>query len=298
MNDILKSINLRLSNPFILSFCLSWIFWNWPIVVGLIWYNSQTLNLYGYVNYKELIYANSDFFRNYFYPTCFAILFPYLKLGFSALQTLVNAIDERNIKNISRKGYISTSKFLDFKDQYEKDIQRLSKVIEEESEFVQENLNLKSKLFEVENSLVSEKQELERLQIEYGEKGIRMTVSSIQYFVGKWTLRLNSHEFENGEINEEIIFSKLNSKTNPNLMQGKNEEETINLTLLTYVFNPYSRDVALYLKFQKNDFFTDEKGDYIWINFGNLRWNSNFTVLRGIDSHSANEEIIELKKLD
>lgn len=245
MNDILKSINLRLSNPFILSFCLSWMFWNWPIVVGLIWYNSQTLNLYGYINYKELIYANSDFYRNYFYPICFAVIFPYLKLGFSALQTLVNAIDERNIKNISKKGFISTSKFLNLKDQYENDIQRLSKVIEEESGVLNDNLNLKSKLVEVENKFLIEKQELERLQNEYGEKGIKIAVSSMQYFIGKWKLRLNSLDFEDGEINEEVVFSISNKKGSLNTITGKNEEETIDLTLLTYVFNPYSRDVAI-----------------------------------------------------
>jgi len=213
MNDILKSINLRLSNPFILSFCLSWMFWNWPIVVGLIWYNSQTLNLY----------ANSDFYRNYFYPICFAVIFPYLKLGFSALQTLVNAIDERNIKNISKKGFISTSKFLNLKDQYENDIQRLSKVIEEESGVLNDNLNLKSKLVEVENKLLIEKQELERLQNEYGEKGIKIAVSSMQYFIGKWKLRLNSLDFEDGEINEEVVFSISNKKGSLNTITGKNE---------------------------------------------------------------------------
>jgi len=54
MNDLLKSINLRLNNPFIFSFIISWIFWNWPIVVGLLWYNATTLQQYGYPYSKQV----------------------------------------------------------------------------------------------------------------------------------------------------------------------------------------------------------------------------------------------------
>ncbi|MBL1411550.1 hypothetical protein [Sphingobacterium faecale] len=60
MNDLLKSINLSLNSPFILSFLISWIFWSWPMVVGLLWYNAKTLQLYGYPNYKALIIENAD----------------------------------------------------------------------------------------------------------------------------------------------------------------------------------------------------------------------------------------------
>lgn len=203
MNDLLKSINIRLNNAFILSFVISWIFWNWPIVIGLLWYNAKTLELYGYVNYKELIIDNADVWKNYILPLCFAIAYPYLKLAFSALQTTVNAIDERTTKRLSGKGYISTQKFLDLRDQYETNIQKLSDVISKESEVINENMNLRTTLTELEtaNTLLKEKES----DLRYSNDKRLLAVSSRRIFSGGWVLSLRSSE--GVDVYTDLVFN-------------------------------------------------------------------------------------------
>lgn len=43
METVLRPFVNRFAQPILLSFCIAWIFWNWEIVVGVIWYNGTTL---------------------------------------------------------------------------------------------------------------------------------------------------------------------------------------------------------------------------------------------------------------
>lgn len=221
MNDLLKSINLRLNNPYILSFVISWIFWNWPIVVGLLWYNSKSLELYGYANYKVLIIENADVWKNYIFPLCFAIAYPYVRLGLSALQTTVNAIDERTTKRLSGKGYIPTQKFLDLREQYETNIQKLSDVISKESEVINESIALKTKIIELtsevgklKNTLITKENQIDVLskKVSYNIDQ-NVNVEGADKFSGNFIIHLkNIEDFKNLEIiKKEIgVFLKKN----------------------------------------------------------------------------------------
>lgn len=291
MNDLLKSINLRLNNPFILSFIISWIFWNWPIVVGLLWYNAKTLQLYGYPNYKALIMDNADVWKNYILPLCFAIAYPYLKLAFSALQTTVNAIDERTTKRLSGKGYIPTQKFLDLREQYEINIQKLSDVISKESEVINENLNLRTKLseIEVEKNLLVE----QTSSTKYENDKSLIHISSRKIFIGKWDVSIK--DYEGFEIDLEVAFK--NNIQEDGFLIGIGEGEN-SVVISSYVFNPYSKQVALHIHIQTED--TKGVGDVYGRGlffFGNLRWNDDYTILTGTDHITFNEKTFEMRKI-
>jgi len=43
METVLRPFVNRFAQHILLSFCIAWIFWNWEIVVDLIWYNGITL---------------------------------------------------------------------------------------------------------------------------------------------------------------------------------------------------------------------------------------------------------------
>lgn len=292
MNDLLKSINIRLNNAFILSFVISWIFWNWPIVIGLLWYNAKTLELYGYVNYKELIIDNADVWKNYILPLCFAIAYPYLKLAFSALQTTVNAIDERTTKRLSGKGYISTQKFLDLRDQYETNIQKLSDVISKESEVINENMNLRTTLTELEtaNTLLKEKES----DLRYSNDKRLLAVSSRRIFSGRWVLSLTSSE--GVDVYTDLVFNDVIE--DGGYIIGDYVGRKGRMMISSYVFNPYSRRVALHFRIddQKKQLHKDSYGESMF-SFGNLSWNNDYTILKGGESISFNELTFEMRKI-
>lgn len=291
MNDLLKSINLRLNNPFIVSFIISWIFWNWPIVVGLLWYNATTLPQYGYPNYKALIMDYADVWKNYILPLCFAVAYPYLKLGFTALQTTVNAIDERTTKRLSGKGYIPTQKFLDLRDQYETNIQKLSDVISKETEVINENLNLRTKLseIEVEKNLLVEQTSSNKYE---NDKSL-IQISSRKIFIGKWDISIKDNE--GLDIDLEISFE--NSIEENGFLVGKGEEGN-SVVISSYVFNPYSKQVALHIHIQTEEtkFVGEVYGKNLFF-FGSLKWNDNHTILMGTDHITFNEKTFEMRKI-
>lgn len=152
MKDILKSISIRLNNPFIISFAISWLFWNWPITIGLIWYNANNIESLGYSDYSDLISSNASYFRNYIAPFLSALVFvvglPIIRLISNYVQTWFDTKDEANIKKLSGKGFIPTTKFINLREEYETNIKNLSDIIENESNIYNENLKLSTAITE------------------------------------------------------------------------------------------------------------------------------------------------------
>lgn len=192
MNDLIKSINLRLNNPFILTFCISWIFWNWPITIGLLWYNSTTLPQYGYSNYKELIFANSDFLKNFLGPILVAIAYPFLKWGFNLMQTWVASKEEKTIKKVSSEGYIPTLKYLKVIEKYDLDVKKLSEIIEKESETIEANASLHGELALKNNYIAEYKRDIE----------ITRKYSTNIFLEGIWEVSIKKE-------NQEKIFNEI-----------------------------------------------------------------------------------------
>ncbi len=316
MNDIFKAISSRINNVFILSFAISWIFWNWPIVIGLVWYNSQTLNVYGYDNYKELIYANANIWKNYVYPFGLAFMYPFLKWGFNTLQTAVNILDEKTTKLITGNGYIPTKKFLDLRDQYQKNIQDLSNVISKESEVINENIKLKIRISEMEteiskisesslgsflNKIKNKDENTEFKDVDFNNfnsnilnnQSELISRSSKKVFVGKWNISIT--DSEDLDIELEINFDKSASKNA--IMIGSDGKGNY-VSISSYVFNAYANQVALHLQITNEN--VKSEGELYGKNmffFGNLEWNNDYTVLSGVNHISFNEIEIRMVKI-
>lgn len=192
MNDILKSISLRLNNPFILSFCTAWIFWNWPIVIGLVWYNSGTIGEFkeGYSSYADLIKGNSSLWRNYFWPLVFAVAYPLIKWFFNWMQTWIGTLEEKTIKVVSGKGYIPTHKYLAVVDKYDEDVKKLSEIIEKESRMVAENADLQVKLAEKLKQNEDIVMQIDELKATLQIQDETMLATDRRYFKGLWKMTL------------------------------------------------------------------------------------------------------------
>lgn len=258
MNDILKSINLRLNNPFILSFCISWIFWNWPITVGLLWYNSQSLPQYGYANYSELIIGNSDIFKNFVGPLIFAMAYPFLKWGFNLMQTWVSSKEEKTIKVVSGKGYIPTSKYLNVLEKYDLDVKKLSQIIEDESKTIEENANLRTSLAE-KNVSIAEYQKDVQISRKYSEN---------IFLEGKWEVTIKG---ESGDtVFKEIVSFDRQGKA---YKSSRRKKDVIDYVPLNIIFFSYNAIINRGLLIIKNP---DGDMDFT---FTNCKFDDTFSIL-------------------
>lgn len=148
MESLLRPIARRFGQPIVMSFCIAWIFWNWEIVVGLIWYNSETLPNYGYNNFKSLIHANSNCLRNYVWPGIIAIGYPFATLLFNNFGAWVQKLDGWLFFKISKDAYVKTDYFLQAKEALLTKEKKISSFIMRENEMEQKILELERNLEE------------------------------------------------------------------------------------------------------------------------------------------------------
>src|SRR5690554_5841336 len=113
MKDIFDTIKERLSNPFIGSYVISWFICNWQIPLGLIWYNATNIEKFGYKDYRELIYKNTDNLLDWLVPLIIALLYtfllPLIKTGINYFNAKVDRVDKKNILKISETASIPTT---------------------------------------------------------------------------------------------------------------------------------------------------------------------------------------------
>ncbi len=138
INEIVNTIKERLTNPFVFSFILSWLFWNWQIPLGLIWYNAETLPLLGFKSYSELIISQVSKCHSFSYPFLISIaitlILPVVKTLFVLFNAYVTKIGNSAFFTITKDGNISTLKFFDLRSKYTRLHKELEEVIKSERE--------------------------------------------------------------------------------------------------------------------------------------------------------------------
>lgn len=216
MKDIIDSLKIRLNSPLIISFLLSWPIWNWQIVVGLLWYNAENLSKWSECNnYFQLIQHYSSIEKSLFFPLAsavgYTIFYPMLKWGISALTAVFSTLEESNVLQISKKGYVPTSKYLDAVEKAESEINKLSEIIREESKMIEKYNSLLS-----ENTIViNEKQKItSRLEDLNYQFNIIKKIRDIKVFHNKWLLSVKYID-EDRSVDFSFFDGKLVSKSNP-----------------------------------------------------------------------------------
>lgn len=182
INDIISNIRERFANPLVFSFLCSWVVLNWKISVGLLWYDPTQLEKHGYVSFFELIENNLNPLNSIYKPLIFAIIYtifaPILKNLVRAFYSWTTKWGETLNLKIVGGGSVSINKYLQLRDNYKNNLIKLTEVIQEESEYVdqnnvlQQNINelnieinrLKKKLIDADQSI----QESEDVNILFG----------------------------------------------------------------------------------------------------------------------------------
>lgn len=200
VKDILSNIRERFSNPLLFSFLCSWLVINWKISVGLLWYDPTQLEKHGYVSFFDLIEHNLNTNDSIYKPLIFAIAYtilaPVLKVFIKAFYSWTSKWGETWNLRIIDGGKISISKFLKLREEYHNNISQLEKVIEGESEYVEQNEELSRKLNDMQIELNRSKKEYIDL-----EERIR-EFNDVQFLDGIW---INTYEIHQGSKGTEEV---------------------------------------------------------------------------------------------
>lgn len=77
LKDFISDIKERISNPFISSFIIAWIFRNYPIIITLIFYKQSDLNRDHYTSYIDVIQKNYSENHMLWFPLVVAITYTF-----------------------------------------------------------------------------------------------------------------------------------------------------------------------------------------------------------------------------
>lgn len=136
IKDIFRGINDRLSSPLLFSFLLSWLVFNWQVVLALLWYNTETIAGEGYT-LLEFVRENTNWQHSFWLPLLFAIVYT---LAAPVVKNLINAFNAWNLKwgenwnlRISRGAKVPFEKFLKLREDFDERTKKLDDVISAES---------------------------------------------------------------------------------------------------------------------------------------------------------------------
>jgi hypothetical protein len=143
LTDFLDDLKIRLRNPLVSSFVISWFLWNWNIWLGLIFLDKSSLIEAGYVNHLNFIQDNLSIKMGLFYPFLSAvtltIVLPILRNLVEYYSALSMNWGDKICLKASKDGVISIDKYLEKKES-------INKLKMEITEIIQDEINLKQSL--------------------------------------------------------------------------------------------------------------------------------------------------------
>ncbi|OIR00144.1 hypothetical protein GALL_177900 [mine drainage metagenome] len=153
ISDFFKELKERLSNPFIYSFLISWLIFNWKIPIALIFYKSEDLLKDNYKSFISLIADQIHLQKSFVYPILAALLytfaFPFFRNTIIAFNSWTKAWGSSWSMRLSKSGKISIEKYIELRNTYAKRTQLLERTLENESKFLQENEELKNRILQL-----------------------------------------------------------------------------------------------------------------------------------------------------
>lgn len=163
LKDFFDNLKERASNPFLVSFLISWIVFNWPIVIGLLFYSQAELAATEYKSYIGLIHTETDNWRMIWGPLSFAFVYTFV------FQFLIQAIKlfndwivsfRRNLRAKATNDHRSIS--VDFHNKkiakLEEDLSKFANMVSSETTLTEQNKNLQSRIDQMDLELEKWKQ--------------------------------------------------------------------------------------------------------------------------------------------
>ena len=224
MEAILSPFVKRFSQPIILSFILAWIFWNWEIVVALIWYNQETMNkLPGKkTNYIEYINSLKDPWKLYWGPIISAFAYPFVVLIANNFNATIRRADTWLFLKISKGSSVPTSMYLDAQEDIDRQEKRISRFITEETSLRSKLASLEEENLRATTSNQTLGEDLNLLQREFSDRNVTLkqveeelakirsistknhTYSLLEYWSGRYKVEI----FKGDTFPDSLVYDK------------------------------------------------------------------------------------------
>lgn len=209
VKEFFKHINYRLSSPFIFSFVIAWLFWNWQVPISILFRDKEFLRIDGYKSYIDLISKTVTTWTGIIYPALSAIAYtlinPFISSIVHALYTWVQKNSDAWDLKIWGGAKISFDKYITLKKNIEAREEILQQALDEEKKIVSQVESLTTQNFALQ-------QELNRVRAESTKDlaDLRATFPDTSYSTiqGKWEVKLS---FKDGQSRFEQIVIRGNS---------------------------------------------------------------------------------------
>lgn len=150
MKNFLAEINERTRSPLIYSFLIAWVIFNWKIPVSLLFEDVKELEAHGYHSHLQFIQAKLNWSNGFFHPFYSALIytfgFPFVKNIISIFNAWIQRWGNNYSLTASKKGKISTEKYIDLKEAYEKQLISLEQTINNEAAYFKANSALNEEI--------------------------------------------------------------------------------------------------------------------------------------------------------
>lgn len=108
--DFLDQIKIRLTNPLIFSFLISWVIIHWQIFVGGFYLTTKDLEELGHANFLDFVQASINWSNGIWYPLLSAIVYtvisPLVRIGIQLFNTWINKKGNDQIRKVASDSFV------------------------------------------------------------------------------------------------------------------------------------------------------------------------------------------------
>lgn len=203
--DFLDQIKIRLTNPLIFSFLISWVIIHWQIFVGAIYLTTNDLAELGHINFLDFVAANVNWCNGFWFPLLSALIYtaisPLIRIGIQLFNTWMNKIGNDQIRKVA------TDSFIPY-DMYDKLLEEVQLQRQRNESLITENIGISKEIDVKKNELRGKGADYENLQSELTK--IRTQISDLydsSFLDGIWRIVFKNN---NNDIRSLIVRIKSN----------------------------------------------------------------------------------------
>lgn len=161
VKDVLNSFKERLTNPFLGAFVISWLVFNYDIIITLLVYDETIWQTNGQKTVLDFIQSRLCIEKSLWYPLAsafgYVLLFPVLKNLVNIYMAFSGKWGSKRVFSVSKEGAVSMERYFKMKGRVKEQIERLKEAVQEESEYLEKINGLEVENSELQSNLNKEK---------------------------------------------------------------------------------------------------------------------------------------------
>ena len=182
ISDFFKDLKERISNPLFSSFIVSWLIFNWKILVGLFFYDNNELKVDGYNSYLDFVSKNLSSSNTIWKPLgaalIYTFIFPFIRNCILAFNSWIKAWGNVWNLSLSKTSKVSIAKYVQLREVYQRRTSLLEEVLEKEGTYLREYEEERNKVLQLTNEKNETFSELQKWK----------TINDVTQLNGEWEI--------------------------------------------------------------------------------------------------------------